>query len=187
MTTHYQHILEAVSRNPEQRKNQNSLVGDEEQEELLTAYNGTAREYSQNPSVPELFERRVVQAPDAPAVICGNDSVTYAQLNEKANRLANYLVKLGVQSEANEPVVAVMLSRSVDLIVALLAVLKAGAAYIPLDPDNPRDRLHFMLADTGARFVLTEAQLVEKLQGTKAFCICVDTEKSQISAAAPDN
>jgi len=111
-------------------------------------------------SWPAVFERQAGRTPDAVAVVCESDSLTYGELNAAANRLARALAVRGVGAE---DVVGVALPRSVDLVVALLAVLKAGAAYLPLDLDHPRERVAFMLADAGARVVLSTSEMADEL------------------------
>ncbi|MFE1905733.1 amino acid adenylation domain-containing protein [Streptomyces gardneri] len=113
-------------------------------------------------SWPAAFERQVRRRPDAVAVVCEDRELTYAELNASANRLARLLAARGVGAE---DVVGVALPRSPELVVALLAVMKAGAAYLPLDADHPRDRIAYMLADAGARTVLTVRELAGELPG----------------------
>ena len=105
----------------------------------------------QTATLPELFEAQVVRAPERVAVVFEDESVSYGELNARANRLARYLIAQGVRPEQ---LVAVSLERSVNLVVAVLAVLKAGAAYVPIDPDCPAERVTFMLEDAAPTFVL---------------------------------
>src|SRR5687768_5335748 len=112
------------------------------------AWHGGRSPYPRDATLAELFAAQVSRAPDAEAVDFGGELLTYAELDRRANRLARHLLSLGVRSEA---LVGVCLERSAELIVTLLAVLKAGGAYLPLDPGYPEERLRWMLADSGAR------------------------------------
>src|SRR5207244_8931894 len=107
-------------------------------------------------TLPELFEQQVESTPDAVAVVYGEQSVSYRELNQRANRLAHYLRRLGVKLEAR---VAICVERSLDMVVGLLAVLKAGGAYVPLDPFFPAERLRLMLEDSASVALLTQNSL----------------------------
>src|SRR5438876_3594974 len=122
--------------------------------QVLAEWNDTARDV---PAVtwPELFRVRAARTPDAPAVIFEGECLSYAELNVRANRLARYLISLGAGPER---LVAIALPRSAEMITAVLAVLKAGAAYVPVDPAYPADRVAFMLADTRPVAVLTTVE-----------------------------
>ena len=124
-----------------------------ELERLLAGWNDTVRDV---PAVtlPELFEAQVARTPDAAAVVCGELTLTYAELNGRANRLARYLVWLGAGPER---FVVVAVPRSAEMVIAVLAVLKAGAAYVPVDLGYPAGRVGFMVADTGPVAVVTTA------------------------------
>ncbi len=117
-----------------------------ERRRLLRDWNDTARPVPAA-TLPELFEQQAARTPHAPAVISGGAELTYAELNARANRLARHLITLGAGPER---LVAIAMPRSADVIVAVLAVLKSGAAYVPVDPDYPPDRIAFMLADARA-------------------------------------
>ncbi|MGH3379847.1 MAG: amino acid adenylation domain-containing protein, partial [Actinoallomurus sp.] len=138
-------------------------------------------------TVPELFERQAARTPDATAVVHGTEEMTYADLNARANRLAHHLRSLGVGPEV---VVAACLERGPYAVVVLLAVLKAGGAYVPMDPGHPAERLGFMLADAGARVVLTTSEFADRLAGHTV--VTVDTEPAGTDTnprplATPDN
>jgi non-ribosomal peptide synthetase component F len=122
--------------------------------QVLAEWNDTARDV---PAVtwPELFRAQAARTPDAPAVIFQEECLSYAELNARANRLARYLISLGAGPER---LVAIAVPRSAEMIVAVLAVLKAGAAYVPVDPSYPADRIAFMLADTHPVAVLTTVE-----------------------------
>ena len=135
------------------------LTAAERQE--LAHYNDTARDIPAA-TVPELFEAQAARTPDAPAVIADDEHLSYAELNTRANRLARYLIALGA---GPEQLVAVAIPRSADMVVAILAVLKAGAAFVPVDPDYPPDRIAYMLADARPVTVLTTALAGRDLPG----------------------
>jgi amino acid adenylation domain-containing protein len=143
-------LLRQAVRDPGRRVGEFNLLTSAEHQ-LLADWNDTARPV---PAVtlPELFEEQAARAPHAPAVLSAAGELTYGELNARANRLARHLITLGAGPER---VVAVAMPRSPELVVALLAVLKSGAAYVPVDPDYPPDRQAFMLADTGAEITLT--------------------------------
>ncbi|MFE5614627.1 amino acid adenylation domain-containing protein [Streptomyces sp. NPDC056524] len=135
------------------------LTSSPERTRLLDEFGDKPRE-SAELSWPAAFERQAGRTPDAVALVCEDRELTYAELNAAANRLARLLASRGVGAE---DIVAVAVPRSVDLVVSLLAVMKAGAAYLPLDADHPRDRIAYMLADAGARTVLTTRELSDAL------------------------
>ncbi|MFI0366165.1 amino acid adenylation domain-containing protein [Streptomyces rimosus] len=157
----FQRLLAQLTADPSLPIGRARLLGEQERGQLLTAWNDTAVEVPEF-TLAEQFEIQVRRAPDAVAVVCGTESVTYGELNARANRLAHRLIEQGVAPEQR---VAVVLPRSVDLVVALLAVLKAGGAYVPVDPEYPQERRDFVLADAAPLLVLDEAALDEDLSG----------------------
>ena len=136
------------------------VVPDAEREQMLMEWNDTQAEYPADRCLHQLFEAAAARTPAAPAVTFEGTTLSYQELNERANRLAHRLRALGVGPEV---VVAICAGRSLELLIALLGVLKAGGAYLPLDPDLPRQRLAFMLGDAGARVVLTQPALHDRL------------------------
>ncbi|WP_217225422.1 non-ribosomal peptide synthetase, partial [Streptomyces anulatus] len=152
---HYRRVLECVAEDPDVRVGEIDFLSDRERDVLVSEWNDTTVEYPVR-CLHEWFEDQVVQAPSRVAVVHNDVSMTYAELDARANRLAQYLVRMGV---GLEDAVGVFVPRGVDLIVASLAVLKAGGAYLPLDPDYPADRLEFVLRDAGARVLLTRGDV----------------------------
>ncbi len=132
-------------------------------------------------TIPEMFEKQVVAAPDAVALICGETSLTYRELDERANRLARVLVGRGVGPEA---VVGVAVQRSTELWVAVLAVLKAGGAYLPMDAAYPADRLRYMVEDSGARLVLADAPTGGELPELPVLVLLLDAPGTIASVSA---
>ncbi len=133
--------------------------------------------------MPARFEAVAERMPQAEAVVCGPNSIRYGDLNRQANQLARHLRSLGAGPET---LVAVCLERSLELVTALLGVLKAGAAYVPLDPEYPRERLAFMLADSGAGIVLTHSRLRPLLPETPGCLLLELDQLQQPLAALPD-
>jgi non-ribosomal peptide synthetase component F len=123
---------------------------------LLYGWNDTAVSYSIDGCVHELFEEQVAKTPDATALVFEEASLSYSELNRRANQLAHYLCKLGVRPDAR---VALCVERGLEMVIALLAVLKAGGAYVPLDPVYPQERLRFMLKDSAPVVLLTQEHL----------------------------
>jgi amino acid adenylation domain-containing protein len=145
-------LLEAIVAAPERRIADLPLLSPGASEQLLRQWNDTARPYPRDATVHALFERRVQLAPSAPAVIFEEQVLTYQELNARANRLAHRLRRLGI---GPDKLVALCLDRTPEMIVAVLAILKAGGGYVSLDPAFPRERLAYMLADSGAAVIVT--------------------------------
>ena len=143
-----------------------------ERHQILVEWNRTEREYPRDKCLHQLFEEQVERTPDAVAVVFEADSLTYRELNLRANRLANHLRGRGVGPES---LVALCLERSLEMIVAILGTMKAGGAYVPIDPAYPADRVAFMLADANAPVLLTQEALRKKLPPTPAKVICLDS------------
>src|SRR5207302_8492799 len=129
-----------------------------ERHQVLDSWNETDCDVARL-AFPALFEAQVARTPDAPAVLCETGALTYAELEARANRLAHLLIEGGAGPER---IVALALPRSVEIVVAQLAVVKAGAAYLPVDPAYPAERISFMLADARPVLVLTLSDLVHE-------------------------
>jgi amino acid adenylation domain-containing protein len=140
--------------------------------------------YPRDACIHHLFEAQVKRTPDAVALVCGEVELSYRQLNERANKLAHELMRLGVGPNS---LVGICVERSPEMVVALLATLKAGGAYVPLDPTYPRDRLAFMLNDAHANVLLTQSYLVETLPSHGGPRICLDSDWKSIEKNSTDN
>lgn len=160
---HWRTLLESIVANPDHRITDLSFITEPERRQLR-AWNQTETTYPRSQTVADLFETQVSQTPHANAVVDGDETLTYRLLNERANRLAHRLRTSGVQAGSR---VAVCLDRSIELVVALIAILKSGAAYVPLDADYPTERLTLMLEDSEASVLLTDAALVTRLPNVK--------------------
>src|SRR5262249_42932906 len=149
------------------------LLTESERHQLLVEWNDTATDYPQDRCIHQLFEEQVTRTPYAVAVVFADERLSYRELDERANQLARHLRGLGVGPEA---VVGLCLERSPEMVIALLAILKAGGAYLPLDPDYPRNRLSFMLADAGASVLVTHSALAGRLSACQARSVYIDTD-----------
>jgi amino acid adenylation domain-containing protein len=170
MAAHFHSIFLAAAADPSLRLSQLPLGDEAEREEALTRWNATDAFYPELP-VHALVSAQTARTPDAVAVTSGDASLTYAALEDRSNRLAHHLRGVGVGSES---LVALSMERSADLLVAMLAVWKAGAAYVPVDPAYPADRRAYMLADSGAAVVLTDSASAEGIPPTNARVVIVD-------------
>ena len=168
MAGHFQTILESILENPQQRVSELQLLTPDEQRQLVVDWNETALDYEEPAVLHEFFEVQVARTPRATAVVHNNERLSYEELNERANQLAHYLHALGVGPET---LVGVLLERSPLMIVAMLGVLKSGGAYVPLDISYPRARLQFTLKDARAHVLLTQAEWLDALAGTRRHAI----------------
>jgi amino acid adenylation domain-containing protein len=180
MLSHVRTLLEAIAVNPNQRLADLPLLTNEEKECLLVEWNDTAADYPQGQTLQQLFTEQTLRTPEAIALICGEERLTYRELDRRVTHLASYLRRQGVGPEV---LVGVCMERSVEMIVALLGTLKAGGAYVALDPSYPSERLAFMFADAKLSILLTQDRLVETLPGNSARIIRLDGDWQSIEAA----
>ena len=190
---HLARALEEIASNPEQRIEQVSLLDHVERQQILGEWNQTKRAYPQDKRLHELFEEQAERTPEAVAVVCDEEQLSYGEVNERANRLAHYLRQKGVGPEVP---VGLLLERSAGMIISVLAVLKAGGYYVPLDPSSPAERLSFMLADVGMPLVITHESLRQHIPNTGAHVLALDyaekllaeqPETNPEASAAPEN
>ena len=156
MHTALESLAEALQNTPAAPLHTLQVLPTAERHQLLYGWNDTRTEFPADKCVHELFQEQVLRTPDATAVVFEDGQLSYAELNARANRLAHYLRGLGIQPDDR---IALCLERGFDMIVALLAALKAGAAYVPLDPAYPVDRIRFMLHDAEPRALITQQNL----------------------------
>ena len=163
-----------------------------ERDQLLVAWNATETPYPQDRCLHQLFEEQAERTPEAIALVFGAQSLTYRELNARANRLAHLLRQQGVGPEV---AVGLCVERSLEMVVGLLGILKAGGAYVPLDPASPIERMAFMLADCGASIVLTQQRLKARLEALNVRIVCLDgmalldsgSVADPVAATHPDN
>jgi natural product biosynthesis luciferase-like monooxygenase protein len=181
MIGHFKVLLEAAVADPDRRLSDLPLLTEAERQQLLS-WNDTRAEYPRDRCVHDLFEAQAERMPQAVAVVCREQSVTYAELNRQADGVARRLGALGVGPGC---LVGVCVHRSVGLVAALLGTLKAGAAYVPLDPSYPRERLGFMLEDARVSAVLTSRDLAPALPPHGADLVLLDAQGEPEGCAAP--
>jgi amino acid adenylation domain-containing protein len=184
MAGHFQTLLEGVVADPEQRLSRLPLLTADERQRLLVEWNATAAPYPDDQPIHCLFEAQVTRTPDAVAVVCGNESLTYRELNRRANQVAHHLATLGV---GRETLVGLCVERSPAMVVALLGILKAGAAYLPLDPTYPPERLAFMLEDARPPVVVTRQRLAADLQAYGARTVYLDAHWPLMARCSDEN
>ncbi len=184
LLVHFQTLLESIVAKPQDKISELGLLTEQEQHQLLIEWNNTKTDYPQDKCIHQLFEKQVQQTPDAVAVAFKDEQLTYRELNSRANQLAHYLQKLGVEPER---LVGLCLERSIDMVVGLLGILKAGGAYVPLDPTYPRERLAFMLSDSQVSVLLTQKLIIERLPQHHGSVVCLDTEWEAIAHESQDN
>jgi amino acid adenylation domain-containing protein/non-ribosomal peptide synthase protein (TIGR01720 family) len=181
---HLETLLKAMITNPQQCLKELSLLTAAEKHQLLVEWNNTKIEYPQGQCVHQLFEAQVEKTPLAVAVVLKDQQLTYRELNQRANQLAHYLQKLGVEPEK---LVGICVERSLEMIVGLLAILKAGGAYVPLDPNYPTERLAFMVQDAQTPILLSQTGLLAQLPQPKAKVICLDDDWEIINHESKEN
>ncbi len=160
------------------------LLGETERRQVLYEWNETASDFEQDICLHELFEAQAERTPETVAVTFKEQQLTYAELNRRANCLAQHLCAMGVGAEMP---VGILLERSPEMIVALLAVLKTGAAFVPLDPADPAARLRFMLRDTGMRVLLSGQELADALPAHEVEIVRLDSEWERVARAGDNN
>ncbi len=156
---HYLKLLEGIVAQPDTSVDLLPILTAAEVRQVILEWNDTATDYPRDRCLHELFEEQVGLRPNAPAVTYGANTLSYADLNARANRLAHWLQELGVGPEV---LVGVYLERGIDMIVAILGIIKAGGAYLPLDMEYPADRLAFMLADGNVPVLITQSMLRDR-------------------------
>ena len=184
MAGHFQTLLEGIVANPDQKVDRLPLITPTEKDRLLHEWNNTQIGYPNDLCIHELFEAQVTKTPHAVAVKFNDRELTYAELNQKANRLAHYLQTLGVKPNT---LVGICLERSFEMIIGLLAILKIGGAYVPFDSAYPTERLSFMLDDTQLSILLSQEHLLAKLPTHQAKVVCLDRDREKIRQESPEN
>ena len=184
MFGHFQWLLEGIVAQPDRSISDLPLLTPAEQHRLLVEWNNPRRDYPKDRCIQELFELQAENNPDAVALLDEGRELSYRALNSRANQLAHHLRKLSVGPEV---LVGICVERSIEMVVGLLGILKAGGAYVPLDPSYPRERLEFMLQDSGSPVLITQQALADVFIGHTGKLISLDTEWKKIGQGSKSN
>ncbi|AQR76918.1 hybrid non-ribosomal peptide synthetase/type I polyketide synthase [Paenibacillus larvae] len=153
MLKHFRNIVLGMVRYPENFLSDIEIISENEKSQILDEFNNTNSEYIRDKTVHEWFEEQVQKTPHHIAVVCGDEQITYRELNERANRLAHLLRNKGVEGDT---IVGLMMERSIELVTAIIGILKAGGAYLPIDPSYPSNRISYMLQDSKAQVLIVD-------------------------------
>jgi natural product biosynthesis luciferase-like monooxygenase protein len=185
MLGHMQTLLEGMAADPAARLASLPLLTAGERHQLLVEWNNTRLSYPSDALlIHELFEAQVKHIPNASAIVAQGRQLTYAELNAKANQLAHYLISNGIGPDA---LVGICLDRSLELIIAILAIHKAGGAYLPMDPTYPKERLAFMMEDAKPAILLTQEEVISNLPQPRPLSICLDSEWDSVAKETTEN
>lgn len=183
MVEHLIRLLQGIAANLDARIDELPMMGDSESHKLLVEWNATEMPYQADSQLQTLFELQAGLKPNAVAAVCEDATISYNDLNSAANRLAAYLSSQGI---GTGKLVGIYVERSIDMLIALLGVLKSGAAYVPLDPLFPPERIRFMMNDAELSALITQSGLKADLGSLPPLALCLD-ESTELLASLPDN
>ncbi|BCL84580.1 non-ribosomal peptide synthetase [Ktedonobacteria bacterium brp13] len=175
---YYLAVMKAMIKNPLDHYHTTNVLSTAETTRMLTEWNATQAHYEGSRQLPQLVEAQVERTPEAPAVVFEEVSLSYRELNARANRLAHWLQQQGVGPET---MVGICMERSLEMVVGLLGILKAGGTCVPLDPEYPQQRLAFMLRDAQVDLLLTQTHLCERLPAYPGTVVCLDAEAAWLT------
>ncbi|ESA35631.1 amino acid adenylation domain protein [Leptolyngbya sp. Heron Island J] len=182
---HFHTLLHGIVANPDQSIDTLPLLSPNEKHRLLTVWNQNQLEYPSHQCLHQLFELQAEQTPDEIAIVLGNDHISYHALNQRANQLAHYLRAQGITSEC---LVGICTERSIEMVVGILAVLKAGGGYVPLDPAYPAERLAFIVEDSQISIVLSQKNSRSKIPQSDVHIVDLDVDwPNKIEHQSADN
>ena len=182
VSTALQSLVDALERSPDTPALRLSVLPEAERRQVLYSFNEPQLTFPEDRLLHTVFEEQVRRTPDALAVTCNAESLTYAELNGRADRLAAYLRRKGVEPDQ---LVGICVERGINMIVGLLGILKAGGAYVPLDPTYPAERLAFVVDDAAPRVILSEERVVSRLPESSAAIVILDRDWEHIAATQP--
>ncbi|HLJ91509.1 MAG TPA: amino acid adenylation domain-containing protein [Candidatus Angelobacter sp.] len=171
-------LLTAYATAPDQPVDSIDLLDPEERRQIVVDFNQSYTDYPRNRTMMELFAEQVQRRGEELAVVCGRETMSYAELDRRSNQLGHYLKNLGV---GPEKLVGVSVERSIDMVLGMVGILKAGGAYVPIDPAYPQERLRFMAEDSGIIVLLTQGRLENRMPSMKAQIVCLDRDWDEIA------
>jgi amino acid adenylation domain-containing protein len=181
---HFEHLLESIVAHPERGLSEFPLLTPEERRRVLVEFNDTAADYRADLCLHDFFALQAERTPNAVGLICGEQRITYRELNQKSNQLAHYLAKHGAGPDV---LVGIFCERTPDLLIGILGILKSGSAYVPLDPAYPKERIAHILEDAKAPTVLTQQVLLNELPNFAGKAICMDADWQEIACEPVGN
>ncbi|MGD9898611.1 MAG: amino acid adenylation domain-containing protein [Calditrichaceae bacterium] len=184
MQNHFENILIEIISNPDKRVSELGIIGKDELKLILSGWNDIKADYPDSATVHQWFEQLAEEFPDTVAVTQENQSLTYKKLNEKANQLARMLIKHGIGADK---ITGICLPRSMDIPVSVMAILKAGGSFLPIDPVYPKDRIEYMIKDSGISALITHEAILANLPETDVHMILLDKETEIFSSGSEKN
>jgi amino acid adenylation domain-containing protein len=181
---HFQNLLIAIAETPQLPIGQLPLLNEVDKQQILREWNQTQTDYDLSRCLHQLFEEQVEKKPDNIALNFEGKTLTYRQLNQRANQLAHYLIKLGVTPDT---LVGICVERSLEMVIGLLGILKAGGAYVPIDPNYPQERISYLLDNSQVTILLSQNQLLPTLPEYNKLTICLDSDWDKITAESDSN
>jgi amino acid adenylation domain-containing protein len=181
---HFETLLEAIARDPDQSVAELQMLADAERQQLIVDWNNTAAGPRKDICLHELIEEQAARNPDQVAVVFERQALSYGELNRRANQLAHHLRQKGVGPDV---LVALFIERSLEMLVGIVGILKAGGAYVPIDPGYPKKRIEYILEDSKASIVLTQESLTNELPGFAGQSICLDSDWTPIGRESGEN
>src|SRR5262249_49823999 len=182
MMAHWKTLIRAAANNTNSRVRELAVLPEDEQQLLVQNWNATRRPYP-HACIHQLFEQQAARTPNAGAVTFAGKTLTYAELNRRSNQLAHHLRRLGAGPETR---VGICVERSLEMVVGLLGILKAGAAYVPMDPSYPRERLALMQQDAECTVLVTERCCKDIFSSQGQRIVCLDADKALIGSESTE-
>ncbi|MGD9488076.1 MAG: amino acid adenylation domain-containing protein [Calditrichaceae bacterium] len=184
MHTHFENVLTAVIDQPESRISTYPLLSTTDFNKIIHGWNNISGDYPRDVTIHQYFEQQAEKTPDTIALVFEDTRITYRELNNRANQIANYLIKKGA---GPEQFIGLSVERSIEMIAGILGILKSGAAYVPLDPYYPRERLAFAIRDCGIKYILTQDRFLDGFPGTNTELISFDSDSDYFAAESAKN